>query len=106
MTENVFCVTSSAAQKNSYRVPKYQEYEHELSMSGIQYPVDIKGIGKFEHQSNISINVYRNEDKKIFPLRITIVTVARDLLNLLYITAGETSHYVLVKELSRLVLRL
>ena len=29
---------------------KHQEYEHELNMSGIQYPVDIKHIGKFEHQ--------------------------------------------------------
>ena len=106
MTENVFCVTSSAAQKNSYRISKYQEYEHELGMSGIQYPVDIKGIGKFKHQSNIRINIYGNEDKKIFPLRITTLTVARDCLNLLYITAGETSHYVLVKELSRLISRL
>ena len=43
--------------------------------------------------------------KKIFPLRITTVMVARHHLNLLYITAGEKSHYVLVKDLSRLVLR-
>ena len=27
-------------------------------MSGIQYLVDIKDIGKFEHQNNISVNVY------------------------------------------------
>ena len=66
-------------------------------MSGIQYPVDIKDIGKFEHQNNISVSVYGSEDKKIFPLGITTVTVARDHLNLLYITAGETSHYILVK---------
>ena len=37
---------------------KYQEYEHELNMSGIQYPVEIKDIGKFERKSNISVNVY------------------------------------------------
>ena len=43
--------------------------------------------------------------KKIFPLRITAVTIVNDCLNLLYITAGETSHYVLVKDLSRLVSR-
>ena len=43
-------------------------------MSGIQYPVDIKDIGKFEHQNNISANFYRYEDKKVFPLRITTVT--------------------------------
>ena len=64
-------------QHNSYRVSKYQEYEHELYVTGIQYPVDIKDIGKFEHQANITVNVYGYEDKKIFPLRITTTTVAR-----------------------------
>ena len=85
------------------RVSKYQEYEHELNMSGIQYPVDIKDISKFEHQNNISVNVYGYEDKKILPLRVTTMTVARHHVNLLYITADETSHYVLVKDLSRLI---
>ena len=87
------------------RVSKYQEHEHELNMSGIQYPVDIKDIGKFEYQTNITVNVYGYEDKKIFLLRITTVTTARYHVNLLYITAGKTSHYVLAKDLSRLVLR-
>ena len=40
---------------------------------------------------------------KIFPLRITTITVARHHVNLLYITAIDTSHYVLVKDLSKLV---
>ena len=39
-------------------------------MTGIQYPVDIKDIGEFEHQNNISVNVYAYEDKKIFPPRL------------------------------------
>ena len=34
------------------RVSKYQEYEHDLNISGIQYPIDIKDTGKFEHQNN------------------------------------------------------
>ena len=46
------------------RVSKYQEYEHELNMSWIQYPGDIKDIGQFEHQNNISVNVYEYQDKK------------------------------------------
>ena len=61
-------------------------------MSGIQYPVDIKYIGKFEHQNNISVNVYGYEDEKIFPLRITTMTIARAHMNLLHITAGEPSY--------------
>ena len=87
------------------RVSKYQEYEHELNMSGIKYPINIKDIKKFEYQNNISVNVYGYEDKKIFLLRITTMITARHQVNLLYITAGKTSHYVLVKDLSRLVSR-
>ena len=86
------------------RVSKYQEYEHELNMSGIQYPVDIKDIGKLEHQNNIGFNVYAYEDEKIFLLPITIVTTTRHPVNLLCITAAKTSYYVLMKDLSRLVL--
>ena len=72
-------------------------------MSGIKYPVDIKDIGKSEHQSNIIVNVYGYKNKKIFPVSITITTVARHHVNLLYITTGEKSCYVLVQDLSRLV---
>ena len=79
-------------QHNSYRISKYQEYEHELNVIGIQYPIDVKDIGKFEHQNNISVNICGYEDKKIFPLRITTTTVARHHVNLLYITAGENFH--------------
>ena len=87
-----------------YIVPKYQEYEHELNISGLQYPENLKYIGKFKHQRNISVNVYGYKDKKIFPLRITTVTTARHHLDLLYITTGKISHHALMKDLSRLVL--
>ena len=90
-------------QHNSSRVLKYEEYEHELNVSGIQYPVDIKDIGRFEHGNKIGVNVYGYKEKKIFPLHISTAAVARHHVNLLYITAGEKSHYVLIKDLSRLV---
>ena len=47
-------------------------------MYGIKYPVDIKYIGKFEHRNNISVNVYGHEDKKVFLLGVTTVTVTKD----------------------------
>ena len=49
---------------HQFSVSKCQEYERELNMSGIKYPVDIKDISKFEHQDNISVSVYGYEDKK------------------------------------------
>ena len=61
-------------------------------MSGIQYPIDIKDIGKSEHQNAISANVCGYKGKKIFPLHITTVTTTRHHVNLLHITADETSH--------------
>ena len=42
---------------HQFRVSKYQEYERELNMFGIKYPIDIKDILKFEDQNNISFNV-------------------------------------------------
>ena len=55
-------------------------------MSGIQYPVDIKDIGKFENQNNITVNVYGCEDKKIFPLRITTLTPLQEITWIYYIS--------------------
>ena len=95
-------VTSTADKNHPDKVSKCQEYERELNMVGVRYPVDIKVIWKFEHQNNIGVNVYGYKDKKLFPLRTTTVTTARHHVNLLYITSGKTSHYVLVKDLSRL----
>ena len=37
-------------------------------MSRIKYPVDIKYIGQFEHQNNISVNIYGCEDNKNYPV--------------------------------------
>ena len=68
------------------RVSKYQEYDHELNMSGIQYPADIKDIGKSEHQNNISVNVYGYEDKKNLPVTYYHCDCWKSW-NLLYITA-------------------
>ena len=53
---------------NLIRVSQYQEYEHELSMSGIQYSVEKKIIGIFEHQNSIGIDVYGYEDKNNLPV--------------------------------------
>ena len=70
---------------NLDRDSRYQEYEHELKMAGIQYSVDIKDIGKFEHQNKISVNVYGYEDKNIFQLRIITVTTVRYHVNLSFV---------------------
>ena len=66
-------------------------------MSGIQYLIGIKDISKSERQYNISVNVYGYKHKKVFLLCIATMTAARHHVSLLYVTAGEESHYVLAK---------
>lgn len=51
------------ANKNKNRVTKYKEYENEINMKGIEYPVSIKDIPKVEKQNNLSINVFALEDQ-------------------------------------------
>ena len=92
---------------NCSRVNKYKEHEDKLDMDGMKYPVRIQDINKFERLNNISVSVFAiNEDQKIFPLRIT-TSKDHDChhVDLLYITDedGETSHYTLIRDLSRLV---
>ena len=88
---------SGLVKYNPMRVSSYLSLPKELKEKqgcGVKHLVDMKDIDKFEQQNNISVNVYWFEDKKVFSLRITTVGIAKNCVNLLYITAGETSHYV------------
>jgi len=85
------------------RVNNYRQYEQELDMNGIDCPVKITDIAKFERQNtSIIVNVFGLDDTKIFPLRITTVKDAPHHVNLLYVAKDEKSHYILVRDLNRL----
>jgi len=84
------------------RVSKYLHYENELIMNGIEYPVAVKDIDRFENQNNISVNVY-GLDEKVFPMRITQKQDTRHHVDLLYLSKDEDGHYVLIKDFSRLM---
>ena len=54
------------------RVTKYIPYENTLNMGGIEYPVKLQQINKFEQQNvDVSVNVFGYEENKVFPMRIT-----------------------------------
>ena len=82
---------------------KYTPYENEMNMEGIEYPVAIMDIDKFEKQNDISINVLGYEDKKLFPLHITETREKQHHVDLLLINKDNNSHYILIKDFSRLV---
>ncbi|XP_043484408.1 uncharacterized protein LOC122512572 [Leptopilina heterotoma] len=105
------------------RVSNFKEFKDELNFDGIEFPVTLKSVPKFEKINDVSINVYglekRYGDFSVHPLHLT--TEKRDRhVNLLYVADryGDESdvnnelyddddfmnfHYVWIKDLSRLV---
>ena len=71
--------------------------------TGIEFPVSLKDIDKFEKQNPYAVHVlgYVNEKSEVYPLRIS--DKKADYIDLLLITNDETSHYCWIKNLSRLL---
>ena len=92
--------------KNAERVDKdLKSKENTLNMKGITYPVDFRGIDRFEKQNpEISISVLGyNEDEKVYPLKLSKYTGCEHDIILLLIKDGDNSHYCLVKNISALL---
>ena len=77
--------------------------ENTLNMEGIDYPVSLKDLNKFEKQNpTISITVLGYERKGVHRLRNSTNT-DRDYNIILMLIEGGVKHYCLVKNLSRLL---
>jgi hypothetical protein len=59
------------ATKNSSRTIEYPHYSTMLNLCGIEFPVTLPQISKFERQNSISVNVFTAEGDSIVPLRLT-----------------------------------
>ena len=78
--------------------------ENTLNMEGIEYPVSLKDLNKFEKQSlTISITVLGYEGKSIYPLRNSDNTDRDHNIILMLIEKGGVKHYCLVKSIERLL---
>ena len=71
-----------------------------FNWDGIDFPVSIKQIDKFERQNDYAINVFGYEDCKVYPLRIS--KKDSQVVDLLLITDETTNHYCWIKNKSRL----
>ena len=92
--------------KNAERINDLKSKENTLNMEGIEYPVKLKDIKRFEKQNpEISVSVLGySKDEKIYPLRISKKENKRkNNIVLLLIKNGDNSHYCLVKNLSALL---
>ena len=71
-------------------------------MEGIEYPVSLKDLNKFEKQNpSISITVLGYEGKSVYPLRNSDNTDREH--NIILMLISGVKHYCLVKNLSRLL---
>ena len=101
----LWCVLKSLNPKGGHPErldKKLMGKENTLNMEGIDYPVSLKDIGKFEKQNPIiSITVLGYEGKTVYPFRNSINT-GRDY-DVILMLIGGVKHYCLVKDLSHLL---
>ena len=94
------------------RLSSYPDYKGILKFDGINFPVVLKDIPKFEKLNQISVNVFVIEETKkynpfqiireVLPIHLTTEEKEKHV-NLLLLHDGNTSHYCWIKNLSRLV---
>ena len=98
--------------RDSERIDKdLKSKEDTLNMNGINYPVDFRGVDRFEKLNpDISISILGySKEEKIYTLRISKYTKSNKEnerkynIVLLLIKNGENSHYCLVNNLSKLL---
>ena len=91
-------------QNNASRINDLREYENDLNFKGIDFPIRVKDIQKFENQNpNLpAINVFSiNDNNKIYPLRLN-QKKAKKSIDLFLFSKDENQHYSLIKNFSRL----
>ena len=90
------------AEKYPERVSQYPHYSTVLNICGIEFPMTLPQISKFEKLNTISVNVFTTEGRSIVPLRLTDDKQEKHV-NLLYVSRNNEAHFVYIKDLSRLV---
>ncbi|MCG8374780.1 MAG: DNA polymerase, partial [Balneolales bacterium] len=99
-----WAVTSAVfpKKKDPQRLNKQMREDSEnFDWSGIEFPVSLKQIDKFEKQNPYAINVFGYECD-VYPLKISKKHEAH-VINLLLISNDETNHYCWIKNMIRLV---
>ena len=89
------------AERDGERLSKQMRKDSEkFDWTGIEFPVSLKLIDKFEKSNPYAINVFGYE-KVVYPLRIS--KKKNKVINLLLIANEETNHYCWIKNMSRLL---
>ncbi len=105
----LYCVLAvSHPQKyNAYRASHYEQYLPELNLQDLSFPLEIGQIPKFEaNNSDYAINVMRiddDEEESFAPLYATKYRNRKHLVWMLLLDEGEKRHYVLIRNLGRML---
>ena len=91
----------NAGMKDPQRVSNLRKFMDNYDWSGLEFPVSIKDIGKFETRNNISVNVVAVEGRDIYIHRKG-QRVGREI-HLLMVSKDGIRHYTAIKSLSRLL---
>ena len=86
--------------KDPQRVSNLRKFMDNYDWSGLEFPVSIKDIGKFENRNNISVNVLAIEGRDIYIHRKGR-RMGREI-NLLMVSEDGIRHCTAIKSLSRL----
>ena len=92
------------AAEQSDSVQSYAKYQDELDFTGIDFPVEVSKIPKFEKQNKICINCfcYDEDDAILYPAYITKFTYSTHIDLLLYVVE-DVAHYCLIKDFNSLM---
>jgi hypothetical protein len=85
---------------NHYNKP---EYINDLNFEGINFPVKIQDIPKFESDNKINVTVFSYEEQTFYPLYHNNKQFYEMNIDLLYFGNEEKNHYCWIKNLSRLL---
>ena len=91
----------NAGMKDPQRVSNLRKFMDNYDWSGLEFPVSIKEIGKFETRNNISVNVLAVEGRDVYIHR-KCQRVGQEI-KLLMVSENGIRHYTAIKSLSRLL---
>ena len=91
--------------RNPNRMSGYVECVDKYDFSSPCFPVALSYIGSFAARNDLSINVYGvdNDNKVIYPLRVSQTIVPNRRVDLLFYECGGIQHYATISNFSRLV---
>ena len=95
-------VAENVGMKDPQRVSNLRKFTDNYDWSGLEFPVSIEDIGKFETRNNISVNVLAVEGRDIYIHRKGRRMMGREI-NLLMVSEDGINHYTAIKSLSILL---